>query len=626
LSSSLPSLSSLSSPSVSTRSSPSPAHTPTPRRLSTSSSSSASSTPHIDTAYTLPSMSQEAPVVTHHKAAPTLGDGKITPTALNTWEYACKAFFRRKAIAADDQVAEAAEGFLNERVRDWYICNQARLDAMKWADFVSAIRSRFLPQGWDAAMRADLHTTSRRGPKLRRLHPRNREVELPFAGDHIRLSDAEIRSLVSASVDKFLRDGCISPAITTIADYGDWKDAIALLDAQRMQLRRMVHATTSSTRATSSRSTGSTSTASANASSGKRSGLPKLTDKERDLLRAHQGCFTCRQFYAGHISDGCPNGYPKADGYKPLTEAAAAAARAKKENIKPSNPTRKTVAAVTVEDDSDPADTVDPVAVAALGSSPLAATTGILGTGSDSDMCVAPLYAPHTILSAHALSPSVDAPPIQMLIDSGSPAVLIREDVAQRLQLPRRQLREPFRLGNAWGAGSKESSSYVRLRIALPDFSWTSVSCAAIVVPSLCAPVLLGKPFLESNHIVEDHSSRVLLHKPTMRNLLADAPPKPPPPERTRARRATADMHTIAAAVTTATAIRDRVESLAFQASLDSENATMKAEFIDMFPDDIPHIDELPTSVYHRFVLKNANMVIARRQYDCPKKYREAWK
>ena len=37
------------------------------------------------------------------------------------------------------------------------------------------------------------------------------------------------------------------------------------------------------------------------------------------------------------------------------------------------------------------------------------------------------------------------------------------------------------------------------------------------------------------------------------------------------------------------------------------------------------HIGELPTTVYHRFRLRDANMVTAWRQYECPKKYRETW-
>ena len=59
---------------------------------------------------------------------------------------------------------------------------------------------------------------------------------------------------------------------------------------------------------------------------------------------------------------------------------------------------------------------------------------------------------------------------------------------------------------------------------------------------------------------------------------------------------------------------------------LKQEDANLKQQYADRSPDDIPHIDKLPTDVYHWIRLKDANLVISRRQYDCPKKYREIWK
>ncbi len=59
---------------------------------------------------------------------------------------------------------------------------------------------------------------------------------------------------------------------------------------------------------------------------------------------------------------------------------------------------------------------------------------------------------------------------------------------------------------------------------------------------------------------------------------------------------------------------------------LAKENKSMHKTFADIFPDDIPHINELPTDIYHHFRLKDPYAVIACRQYECPKKYRKAWK
>ncbi len=73
-------------------------------------------------------------------------------------------------------------------------------------------------------------------------------------------------------------------------------------------------------------------------------------------------------------------------------------------------------------------------------------------------------------------------------------------------------------------------------------------------------------------------------------------------------------------------AIQQQVDELDMLKILARENAEMRLRFEDCFFSDIPHLDELPTDVYHRFRLIDPNMVIARRQYECPKKYKDAWK
>jgi hypothetical protein len=40
---------------------------------------------------------------------------------------------------------------------------------------------------------------------------------------------------------------------------------------------------------------------------------------------------------------------------------------------------------------------------------------------------------------------------------------------------------------------------------------------------------------------------------------------------------------------------------------------------------ELPHTEDLPTDIYHRVKLKDANQVIACRGYACPRKYKAAW-
>jgi len=60
--------------------------------------------------------------------------------------------------------------------------------------------------------------------------------------------------------------------------------------------------------------------------------IPKLTQADRELLNAHEGCYKCRGFYAGHKGSDCPIGFPDPASYKPLTETTAQAAKKKQGN------------------------------------------------------------------------------------------------------------------------------------------------------------------------------------------------------------------------------------------------------------------------------------------------------
>ncbi len=606
---------------------------------------------------------KEAPVAPNPKAAPSLGEGRITPGVLSAWENYCFQYFRDREIEDDRKVQKACMQIGNELILDWYHADIERFDNMSWEDFTEAIRLRFLPKGWALDIHAEIF-----GKKQDIMTPFEdyvldiEKLNARLRGSDLRLTELALRSIITANMCADLRALIDDPTTMAVANFIDWKAIVASADGRHLQTLRSI---TTMLAARSNRTTSSWTQPKPGGrppgSSGTRTSLPSLTTPEKQLLNEHQGCYKCRRFYAGHMSGSCPNGFPKPDNYVALTREMALAARTAalgrtgKENSKP----RNTVAAVDVDiaDEDAPAATIV-AAVAGRAVSPTAATTGVLGSGSDSDECVLPLTAQHTLLHACiAADPTSSVHPV--LIDSGCSTVLIKRDLALALNLRLRPLHTPFEMNNAWGLGQNTSTEWVKLSIVLPDNSWSSTTVRAIVVPSLCAPVILGKTFLESNHIVEDHAARTLVDKRTGRDLLAlPSPPSPPPlsvnarrsarveeaivredaarisslrfmrelTERVASRRPDADDSTVDGLNRTVAAVRERVELLAFQETLERENTTIKEKYADLFPDDIPHIDVLPDTVYHRFELKDANMVIARRQYDCPKKYREVWK
>jgi hypothetical protein len=63
-------------------------------------------------------------------------------------------------------------------------------------------------------------------------------------------------------------------------------------------------------------------------------------------------------------------------------------------------------------------------------------------------------------------------------------------------------------------------TEWTKLHLYDPSGAWTSDILQAVVTLSLCAPVLLGLPFLSHNNIVVNHSARTAIDKTTGFDLL----------------------------------------------------------------------------------------------------------
>jgi len=79
-------------------------------------------------------------------------------------------------------------------------------------------------------------------------------------------------------------------------------------------------------------------------------------------------------------------------------------------------------------------------------------------------------------------------------------------------------------------------SEYVKLQLHDLDSYWTSKSVRTIIVPGLCAPMILGLPFLAHNNIVVDASAHTAIDKKCNFDFLHPMPPVPPPPPKKKLR------------------------------------------------------------------------------------------
>jgi hypothetical protein len=140
-----------------------------------------------------------------------------------------------------------------------------------------------------------------------------------------------------------------------------------------------------------------------------------------------------------------------------------------------------------------------------------------------------PLHVPH--LYWCCLTSGNSKMTFEALIDHGSSAVLISEQYVSLLGLRCRHLREPYSAELAMdnnGCTDIQFSEYVKLQLHDPSSFWSSKSICTIIMPGLCAPMILGLPFLVHNDIIVDAVARTVVDKKCGFNLLHLTAPQLP--------------------------------------------------------------------------------------------------
>ncbi|KAJ8468222.1 hypothetical protein ONZ45_g17322 [Pleurotus djamor] len=250
------------------------------------------------------------------------------------------------------------------------------------------------------------------------------------------------------------------------------------------------------------------------------------------------------------------------------------------------------------------------------------------------------------------------------LIDDGSSVVLIKESFADSLGLKRRRLRRPVPLGSAFSGVSSDLllHNFVAIVPHNSDHTFRSaVTLQAIVSPSLCTDVILGGPFIRANRLLVDLDKNSCIARldncrsvdltATKSSISSQRVPGHrfiPLSEKKKSFNSKRRMFQskefsdrlqacfVAAEgggelppkdqVYVMSAVKERIDSLAFQEKLRTLDAQEKERYKDMFPSDIPPVHRLPDNIYHHFVLKEPTRAVKGKVYSCPRKYMEFWK
>ncbi|KAG1857406.1 hypothetical protein F4604DRAFT_1589940, partial [Suillus subluteus] len=527
---------------------------------------------------------------------PRLLAGELTPEVARDWENGCETYFMHKGIDAEDQVKMIASGMLDARLRTWYLTQRATLDAGTFAAYMTALKDAWLDTHWDTKLRWKVLGSYQGNRSFYEWALELQNQNALLYGNAAHLSDVQLRNQLEAHICEELTIPVLRAKLADDLTLKKWIEEVKHLDDKRLEdlasHKKIAEDLYKSSKRTTSSSNKTSSSKTYNPSSSR---LGTLTEAERGLLMKHKGCFKCRKFYVSHQSKECTDGAPEASTYKVLTESDAIAAKPK---------TR---------------------AVAAVGPVGAVMPSSVLDDGSDSedDMCVAPFETAHIMWPCLLTGPNSNSfERVDALIDHGSHLVLIDENVVNKLGLRKRKLYKKIEANSAFMDNSSSPfsfSEYVLLSPSSLNHDWTSRMIRAIIAPNLAVPLLLGGPFLSHNCLVIDHDSRTCIIKDSNYDLLNPPEQKP----RVKVKNTSSETPNVVGL------LRRRIDTLAFieanKEHLERLDKEMRRKYEDRFPDDIPHIDQLPTDIVHRITLKDPNKIIQCRHYNTPRKYREAW-
>ncbi|KAJ7442584.1 hypothetical protein B0H11DRAFT_1684757, partial [Mycena galericulata] len=609
-------------------------------------------------------MPAEATVESNSNKLPTLTSGTVTPLVANEFFFACTNYFRVKKVEPDVQTAMTFSCFRDQCIVNWLSApaNATRLGDMPFSAFQLEFKRKFLRADWEQCTRAeilvsrmkDTETFSDFSTNVIALNSLLLETEA-------HLNDTRIRHTLEAGMIEGLqfiynKDKTANAIDTDHLD--DWIEAVNSIDedrahslatahriaaeeAQKLAKRKAADDGERAAKKLFGESSRKANTTTAGANGGPSTSTapfvgkkcPKLTEEERKLLIENDGCTVCRRVFVGHDRTACTNGFPSGENYVPVTADVVAAAAAARNTNKGK---AKSIAVVMnpVEDSDDSEDT-------------------------DPDLSVSSLHrASHFFWDCLIEGPMSNYPlKIRGLMDDGAFLALIDAALADKLELRRFKLHKPEPIALALADSDSSSNAetllteYVKIPLHSRDQRWSSSVVRFVVAPNLCAPVILGLPWLIKNKIVMDYDAGTAIDKRTGFDLL-NPPPIPPQPQpklklREKIRRTQTDRKTMlkeleavcekrrldlesrnlfepVKPVDIIAAVRERVEILAHWDELQKRGEALKSEYTTLF-EPMPHVNDLPTDVLCHIAVKDADFSFKTRTYQSPRKYKEAW-
>ncbi|KAF9071428.1 hypothetical protein BDP27DRAFT_1419004 [Rhodocollybia butyracea] len=456
-------------------------------------------------------MPPQLAVITHPKSdrCPILEAGTITPLILQQWRRACERYLKNNATCTkDDIVSFVADEMWEPILIQWYTASQTRIDKLTLKEYLSELAGLVLKKGWEGKMRQEVM-----GAKL--------GIDVSFA--EWAYETQNLNAILLQATPAFAESLDAQPVLATelnawIAEVKSCDDRVAI---ETNQIRTAVTAVHTCDAQKSKKSLGdrltphktalvnclSTSTTAPKTEAIK---CPTLTSGEKELLDIHNGCRRCRTFYIRHCTANCNGNFPDGATFQTLTQADAEAC-AKVAGV-PLHVKRECVGAVQTHKATIIADYEE----------------------SNTDGCASPFTVSHLYADVLLTGPAISKFPISStsLLDISCPSTVISAELSNKLGLQCFPLPKEEDNLSSLSEEPLRCTEYVKLRVSSKDGSWMLGTVHTKINNGLCIPLILGMPFLTSEHIVIDAQARTAVDKRVGYDLMNPVvhPPRPPPP------------------------------------------------------------------------------------------------
>ncbi|KAG6874776.1 hypothetical protein C0992_006595 [Termitomyces sp. T32_za158] len=148
--------------------------------------------------------SKQATVKDKGTKPPVVSEGDLTPETIKEFEHACLDFFDNKEVKPEDQVRRVLVSFKDHRLRNWISANREQLHKLSFSDFLTELKSKYLPHDWESklhirilsasfdATKQSWHLEAKLDPALSLLYFEkeiNEELDFNRWLDHIHIQD-----------------------------------------------------------------------------------------------------------------------------------------------------------------------------------------------------------------------------------------------------------------------------------------------------------------------------------------------------------------------------------------------------------------------------------------------------